>query len=107
MTLSLRRAGLRAATALLTAALPALAVAALFTATAEAQDYTTGAVSGSVSDDSGVVIANAGVTLTSLDQGHSRVVTAGSTGRVSRLTMVWSATTMRAARTMGSFVVWG
>ena len=35
------------------------------------------------------------------------VMTAGSRGETSRLTMVCSATTMRAAMTIGSLVVWG
>lgn len=83
MTSTLRRAGLRAATALMAVLLPALPITALLTTAAEAQDYVTGAVSGSVVDDTGAPIGNATVTLTSDAQGHSRVVAVTSSGRFS------------------------
>lgn len=83
MTSSLRRAGLRAATALMAALLAGVSLTALITAPAEAQDYTTGAVSGSVIDDKGAPVPGATVTLTSKAQGQSRVLTATSAGRFS------------------------
>lgn len=79
----IRRAGLRTATALMTAALPALSAAAFLSTPAEAQDYTTGALSGSVTDDNGAPVGDATITLTSEAQGYSRVVAASSTGRFS------------------------
>ncbi len=83
MTSSLRRAGLRAASALVAALLPSLPLTALLTTAAEAQDYVTGAVSGSVSDDRGAPVADATVTLTSNTQGYSRIVAVTSMGRFS------------------------
>ena len=66
------------------AALAALAGAgltgALISAPASAQDYTSGAIGGTVKDEAGNAIAGATVTITSTAQGVKRSATTGSTG---------------------------
>ena len=47
---------------------------------AVAQDYTAGAISGSVSDEAGAPVANATVTVTSLSQGFTRTATTTASG---------------------------
>jgi len=71
--------------ALLGAAVAAFAPAGLLTATsviapAAAQDYTSGAIAGTVVDGSGAPVAGATVTITSVSQGFSRSSTTSSAG---------------------------
>ncbi|ESQ84961.1 hypothetical protein ABENE_19275 [Asticcacaulis benevestitus DSM 16100 = ATCC BAA-896] len=73
-------------TAVLTAmAAPALlaTVAALIPAQALAQDYTSGALIGSVSDSGGAPVSGATVTLTSQGQGQARTMTSSAAGSFS------------------------
>ncbi len=58
----------------------AVMTAALAPATAEAQDYTSGAVSISVKDSNGAAVPGATVTLTSQAQGISKTLTTSATG---------------------------
>ncbi|MFT4075165.1 MAG: TonB-dependent receptor [Asticcacaulis sp.] len=58
-------------------------VATLLPTTAEAQDYTSGAVIGSVSDSSGKPVSGATVTLTSAAQGQTRTLTSSAAGSFS------------------------
>ncbi len=77
------RSGLMATTTLLSSlAIPALlaTVATMAPATAEAQDYTSGAVVISVRDANGAPVAGATVTLTSQAQGITKTMTTSSTG---------------------------
>ncbi len=79
------RSGLMATTTLLSSfAVPALiaGVAALSATNAEAQDYTSGAVSISVKDPNGAPVAGAKVTLTSQAQGISKTLTTNVSGVV-------------------------
>jgi outer membrane receptor protein involved in Fe transport len=69
------------------AALQALALisagaglAAVGTAPAAAQDYTSGAIGGTVKDEAGNAVSGATVTITSTAQGTKRTATTGSTG---------------------------
>ena len=57
-----------------------VAATAIIATPAMAQDYTAGAVSGTVADEDGNAIAGATVTITSQDQGFKRSVTSGSNG---------------------------
>ena len=54
---------------------------------AAAQDYTSGSVGGTVTDESGGTVSGATVTLTSNDQGFTRTTTSGANGtfRISSL----------------------
>ena len=61
----------------------ASAVAMLSPMAAEAQDYTSGAVIGSVSDSAGKPVAGATVTLTSTAQGQTRTLTSSTAGTFS------------------------
>jgi len=56
------------------------ATAGILAAPAAAQDYTTGAVTGNVTDEAGNAIAGAVVTLTSVDQGFTRTGTSTAQG---------------------------
>ena len=53
---------------------------ALMTAPAAAQDYTSGAIGGTVNDSTGNAVAGATVTITSVSQGTTRTTTTSSTG---------------------------
>ena len=68
-----------------TLAVPALVatVAALVPASADAQDYTSGALVGNVTDANGAPVANAAVTLTSKALGISRTATTNANGQFS------------------------
>ncbi len=78
------RGGLLATTALGLAgsALPVLVAAALLPTAVEAQDYTSGALAGSVKAD-GTPVAGATITLTSKAQGQTRTLTSSSSGSFS------------------------
>jgi hypothetical protein len=82
------RSGLMATTTicgavLSTVAVPALVagVAALTPVTASAQDYTSGAISGTVSDANGAPVAGATMTLTSQALGQTRTLTTNASGQ--------------------------
>ncbi len=80
------RAGLLATSALfLSASTPAVVatVATLIPTTAQAQDYTSGALAGRVTNASGAAVAGAKVTLTSKAQGQARTLTASAAGNFS------------------------
>ncbi len=77
------RAGLLATTTLLSAAaIPAIVAgtAALLPTLAQAQDYTSGALTGTVTNASGQPVAGATVVLTSTAQGQSRTLTTSAAG---------------------------
>ncbi len=85
-----QRRNLMATTTFCTAVLTAMAapaliatVAALIPAQALAQDYTSGALIGSVSDSSGAPVSGATVTLTSKGQGQARTLTSSTAGSFS------------------------
>lgn len=79
---SFRKRALSAGSALQVLALvgAGLTVAGLAAAPAAAQDYTSGSIGGTVTDDSGSPVAGATVTITSNAQGFERSATTGSTG---------------------------
>lgn len=84
------RSGLMATTTicgavLSTMAVPALVagIAALTPATASAQDYTSGAILGTVTDANGAPVAGASVTLTSQALGQTRTLTTNAAGQFS------------------------
>ncbi len=66
-----------------TLAVPALVatVAAFVPASADAQDYTSGAIIGTVTDAKGAPVAGAAVSLTSKAQGQTRTLTSDANGR--------------------------
>jgi outer membrane receptor protein involved in Fe transport len=85
----LKKSALRSASCLQALSITGLAVGAIaISAPAAAQDYTAGAVSGTVTDANGAPVAGASVTLSSNDTGGSRTSTSTSTGafRFSSLT---------------------
>jgi len=85
------RSGLMATTTLLSSfAIPALVagVVAVSATTAEAQDYTSGAVAISVKDAKGAPVSGAKVTLTSQAQGISKVLTTNASGVVTATGLV-------------------
>ena len=57
-----------------------LAVTAIAAAPAMAQDYTSGAISGTVTDESGAPVSGAAVEVTSVDKGFQRSVTTSADG---------------------------
>jgi len=57
-----------------------VAGALVVAAPAAAQDYTSGAIGGTVKDDAGTAVGGATVTITSTTQGVKRTATTGSTG---------------------------
>jgi len=69
--------------ALMMAAPALLATIALFPTIASAQDYTSGALIGSVSDSNGAPVAGAVVTLTSTAQNQARTLTSSTAGSFS------------------------
>ncbi len=73
-----------------TLAVPALVatVAALVPASADAQDYTSGALVGTVTNSAGAPVANANVTLTSKAQGITRTATTNANGQFTATGMV-------------------
>ena len=84
------RSGLLATTTICGAALSTMAagalvatVATMLPATAQAQDYTSGALLGTVTDSGGAPVAGATVTLTSTAQGQSRTLTTSASGQFS------------------------
>lgn len=83
MSKSIKRSGLMATTtlcgALLSVALPTV-VAVILPSSAEAQDYTSGAISIAVTDSNGAPVSGATVTLTSQAQGVSKTVTTSASG---------------------------
>ena len=85
----LKKSALRSASCLQALSITGLAVGAIaISAPAAAQDYTAGAVTGTVTDADGNAVAGASVTLSSNDTGTSRTSTSTSTGafRFSSLT---------------------
>ncbi|HVJ00394.1 MAG TPA: TonB-dependent receptor [Sphingomonas sp.] len=83
------RKKLRAGSALQALALlgAGLTISAALAAPAAAQDYTSGAITGTVTDETGNPVSDATVTITSVSQGTTRTVTTGDSGsfRVSAL----------------------
>ena len=84
------RSGLMATTTICGAVLSTMAggalvatVATMLPAVAQAQDYTSGALVGEVTDASGAPVANAQVTLTSKAQGQARTATTNENGQFS------------------------
>ena len=57
-----------------------LATSALLSAPAAAQDYTSGAIAGTVTDETGATVSGATVTVTSIGQGFERTATSSSSG---------------------------
>lgn len=85
----LKKSALRGASCLQALSITGLTVSAIaMSAPAAAQDYTAGAVSGTVTDATGAAVSGATVTLTSNDTGGSRTTTSTATGafRFSSLT---------------------
>ncbi|MCU6454494.1 TonB-dependent receptor [Sphingomonas sp. A2-49] len=75
------RTSLRAGTALQALALIGAGIAGCAAVTpASAQDYTSGAIQGTVTDDSGNGVAGATIRVTSVSQGTTRTATSSSTG---------------------------
>jgi outer membrane receptor protein involved in Fe transport len=76
------RGKLRSSTALGALALlgSGLAVSAIAVAPLSAQDYTSGAIGGSVTDDTGAAVNDATVTIKSVSQGTVRTATTGASG---------------------------
>jgi hypothetical protein len=75
------KSALRSASCLQALSLTSLAVGALaISAPAVAQDYTSGGVGGTVTDEAGTPVSGATVTLTSTDQGFTRDTTTSSGG---------------------------
>jgi len=71
---------LRAGAAPLALAIAAAAGAIATSTPAAAQDYTSGSVGGTVTDEAGTPVSGATVTLTSDDQGFTRTTTSGANG---------------------------
>jgi outer membrane receptor protein involved in Fe transport len=85
----LKKSALRSASCLQALSITGLAIGAVaISAPAAAQDYTSGAVSGTVTNADGQAVPGASVTLSSNDTGNSRTTTSTSTGafRFSTLT---------------------
>lgn len=77
----LLKSALRSASCLQALSLTGLAVGAIaVSAPAAAQDYTSGVVAGTVTDEAGSPVPGATVTLTSVDQGFTRTTVTGSNG---------------------------
>jgi hypothetical protein len=77
----LKKSALRSASCLQALSITGLAVGAVaISAPAVAQDYTTGAIAGSVTDANGAPVSGASVVLTSQAQGQARTFTTGASG---------------------------